>query len=412
VHSYKYDARNLMTDYDGPGTSNNTLYRYGDQGRRITKNVNGSKTAYVHDGLNTMAEYNGSDQLQRTYVTPGLDQNLSLTASGNTYYYLSDALGSIRQLLDADQSTQNAYDYQAFGSAYGSPTENLSQPFRFTGREWDPESNLYYYRARNYEATLGRFLNRDPRLTSGRSSYAYVWNDPVLLSDPTGRIPPLVGIFIVAGFLVLEMPENLNVPLVPEEVGWQGVHKPTANETQAIYSSLCVLLELGFTNGSEYFEMIAEWYDNPHFLIGTPPDRGLPPDEQERGYTVAGSFLVVNEHQLRHPESGDLACTLCHEWHHWRKPLPNEKLEERLVKRVVDDAFVKAAHAARNRMKKFCCKRDGGPRGRIEQRSEWQYIMCKCRILPKDDRVCNPCGRSILEVWKMTPDECGAIQVE
>jgi hypothetical protein len=44
--------------------------------------VNGTKTAYVHDGLNTVAEYNGSNQLQRTYVTPGLDQNLSLTASG------------------------------------------------------------------------------------------------------------------------------------------------------------------------------------------------------------------------------------------------------------------------------------------------------------------------------------------
>ena len=101
VHSYAYDFRNLMTDYDGPGASNDSTYKYDAGGRRITKDVNGTKTAYFHDWLNVVAEYNGSNQLQRTYVTPGLDQNLSLTASGSTYYYLTDALGSIRQLIDA-----------------------------------------------------------------------------------------------------------------------------------------------------------------------------------------------------------------------------------------------------------------------------------------------------------------------
>ena len=116
--------------------------------RRIEKTVGGSTTTkYHHDALNVAAEYNGSNQLQRTYVTPGLDQNLSLTASGSTYYYLSDALGSIRQLIDANEATQNrrersdrrgrrphSYDYFAFGSVYGSPTENVTQPFRFTAR--------------------------------------------------------------------------------------------------------------------------------------------------------------------------------------------------------------------------------------------------------------------------------------
>jgi len=76
-------------------------------GRRVTKDVNGSKTAYFHDGLNVVAEYNGSDQLQRTYVTPGLDQNLTMTASGSTYYYPADALGSIRQVINANEATQD-----------------------------------------------------------------------------------------------------------------------------------------------------------------------------------------------------------------------------------------------------------------------------------------------------------------
>jgi len=59
---------------------------------------------------------------------------------------------------DADQDTENAYEYEAFGSAYGSPTENVTQPFRFTGREWEPESSLYYYRARSYTPAAGRVL--------------------------------------------------------------------------------------------------------------------------------------------------------------------------------------------------------------------------------------------------------------
>ena len=65
--------------------------------RGITKDAHGTKTAYFHDGLNVVAEYNGSSQLQRTYVTPGLDQNLSLTTTGGTYYYLADALGGVEQ---------------------------------------------------------------------------------------------------------------------------------------------------------------------------------------------------------------------------------------------------------------------------------------------------------------------------
>jgi RHS repeat-associated protein len=185
VCTYKYDFRNLVTDYDGPGSNNDSTYKYGASGLRVQKTVGGSTTTkYYHDGLNVVAEYNGSNQLQRTYVTPGLDQNLTMTASASTYYYLSDALGSIRQLLDPDQATQNSYDYEAFGKVYGSPTENVPQPFRFTGREWDGESGLYYYRMRNYRADIGRFLARDPLALL--PAYAYVAGLPTMFIDPLG----------------------------------------------------------------------------------------------------------------------------------------------------------------------------------------------------------------------------------
>ena len=187
VHSYAYDFRNLMTSYDGPGSSNDTTYKYDAEDRRITKDVNGTKTAYSHDRLDVVAEYNGSDQLQRTYVTPGLDQNLSMTASGSTYYYAADGLGSIRNLLDSSQVAQNTYDYQAFGSIYGTPTENLAQPARFTGRTWDAESALHYYRARTYASSIGRFDSRDPLWpVSDSNIFRYAKNNPVSIVDPLG----------------------------------------------------------------------------------------------------------------------------------------------------------------------------------------------------------------------------------
>ncbi len=123
-------------------------------------------------------------------MTAGLDANLTMTASGSTYYYLTDALGSIRQLIDANEATQNSYDYYAFGKVFGTPTENLTQPFRFTARAWDAESELYYYRFRNYDPTLGWFISRDPMgYVDGTNLYVYAGNNPVVITDAMGLYP-------------------------------------------------------------------------------------------------------------------------------------------------------------------------------------------------------------------------------
>ncbi len=58
----------------------------------------------------------------------------------------------------------------------------------FTGREWDPEIGLYYYRARYYDPKAGRFLSEDPIGFAGGdvNLYSYVWNNPTLFADPFG----------------------------------------------------------------------------------------------------------------------------------------------------------------------------------------------------------------------------------
>ncbi len=71
-----------------------------------------------------------------------------------------------------------------------SVTGTTDNSYTFTGRESDG-LDIYYYRARYYNPTLGRFLSEDPiGFTSGSTDlYAYVGDDPTFLTDPSGKCP-------------------------------------------------------------------------------------------------------------------------------------------------------------------------------------------------------------------------------
>jgi RHS repeat-associated protein len=87
--------------------------------------------------------------------------------------------------------------YIAATYRYGPYGEDLSDstsgnPFRYTGRRLDPETGLYYYRARYYSTANGRFLQTDPiGLASDLNEYAYTHGDPLNGTDPTGDIDSL-----------------------------------------------------------------------------------------------------------------------------------------------------------------------------------------------------------------------------
>jgi RHS repeat-associated protein len=70
--------------------------------------------------------------------------------------------------------------------AWGNIKAGVSEPgYAFTGRELDPETGLYYYRARYYDPRNGRFISEDPlRFEEGSNFYLYVDDDPVTVSDP------------------------------------------------------------------------------------------------------------------------------------------------------------------------------------------------------------------------------------
>ena len=79
------------------------------------------------------------------------------------------------------------YEYDVFG-AIRSETGTSDNTRKFTGKEFDADSNLYYYGARYYDPYIGRFTQRDP-IGDGVNWYAYTRNNPLKFVDPNGAEP-------------------------------------------------------------------------------------------------------------------------------------------------------------------------------------------------------------------------------
>ncbi|MEK7449365.1 MAG: RHS repeat-associated core domain-containing protein, partial [Planctomycetota bacterium] len=136
-----------------------------------------------------LLEYDGANVLQARYTHGiGIDEPLIMERGGQSYFYGADGLGSISQLTDGAGAVAQSYIYNSFGKIV-KQTGTLVNPYTYTGREYDSESGLYYYRARYYDATTGRFLQQDPvGFLGGINFYSYVFSSPINYIDPTGTV--------------------------------------------------------------------------------------------------------------------------------------------------------------------------------------------------------------------------------
>ena len=184
LKAYGYDCANELTSI----TVTNLLrtdYVYDGFGRRRIRRdfsyqrTNGvyavtNEVRYVYDGMLVLQERNGSNAPEVTY-TRGLDGSgtqpgaggigglLARTDGSSTNYYHADGNGNITALINASGTETGRYLYDPYGNLLGLwGAAALGNTYRFSSKEWDLRTDVYYYGYRYYQPNLQRWLNRDP----------------------------------------------------------------------------------------------------------------------------------------------------------------------------------------------------------------------------------------------------------
>lgn len=190
-NQYGYDAEDDLVSYEGG--NGNATYTYDGHGLRVQESTQGGlSTVYIFSGTSDIAEYDNNAlpaSPSREFIYGG-GQALAQVSAGVTNYLQSDHL-SVRMITDSSGNIAGQQGHFPFGEAWYA--SNTTTSWIFTSYERDSsESGLDYAMARFYDSRIGGFCSVDP--LEGRpqdplswNRYAYVENDPINLTDPSGK---------------------------------------------------------------------------------------------------------------------------------------------------------------------------------------------------------------------------------
>jgi RHS repeat-associated protein len=192
--TYSWDYENRLTSVTLPDQSV-VSFNYDPLGRRSQKVSASATTVYAYDGENIAEETDASGNAVARYAMGlNIDEPLAMLRGGATHFYSADGLGSVTLLTDGSGAVAASYTYDAFGNLAAS-TGSVTNPFRYTAREWDAETTHYFYRARYYRQEVGRFVSEDRiAFGGGINFYAYASNNSTNLADPSGNNPLALGV--------------------------------------------------------------------------------------------------------------------------------------------------------------------------------------------------------------------------
>jgi RHS repeat-associated protein len=124
---------------------------------------------------------------------------IALRPIPGTYFLHQDQLGSTRKVTDPSGFAVDSLTYDAYGNPTFTGTVGVA--LRYAGQYFDAESGMYYLRARYYEPATAQFLSKDPEVTTTRHAYAYVVDNPLNRTDPTGLATMGLCVGVDAGAL-------------------------------------------------------------------------------------------------------------------------------------------------------------------------------------------------------------------
>jgi len=191
--TYLYNLDNRLSEVKDNSNATLATYYYDPFGRRLWKDVAGTRTTFMYANAGMVAEMDNTGAIIRSYgYAPQANYGASplYQRSGTEYsYYQADHLDTPQQLIGKTGAVQ----WKGTAQAFGETTEAItikSNKLRFPGQYYDSETGLHYNYYRYYDPRTGRYVTADPiGLNGGINVYAYVNNDPINYSDPSGLRP-------------------------------------------------------------------------------------------------------------------------------------------------------------------------------------------------------------------------------
>jgi RHS repeat-associated protein len=193
--TFTYNNRGRMLTASNGGIT--ATYTYNALGQRIKRATASATAVYVYDEAGHLAgEYTAAGALVQETVWLGDTPIATLRPNGSggvvLYYVHADHLNTPRLINDTSNNLRWRWDSDAFGT--NAPSENPSglgtfeYGLRFPGQQYDGVMGLHYNYFRDYDPTVGRYVQSDPIGLEGGgfSTYAYVLADPLRKIDPRG----------------------------------------------------------------------------------------------------------------------------------------------------------------------------------------------------------------------------------
>ena len=233
-YTFGWEGRELISAVKG---TNSMSFAYNDAGLRISKTVNGVTTHYVYDGDILVAEYTDSETI--VYIYDAYDSPIGFKYRSNSYaadtwdvyWYGKNIQGDIVAVYSSTGTVLMNYTYTAWGkteiSYYhsGASTTAVRNNLTYRGYYYDSDIGMYYLQSRYYDPAIGRWINADGELSDvggdirGYNLFAYCFNNPVNMDDPSGNWPKWLSgaLNVVGGTLQIAAGAALGAT-----VGWTG----------------------------------------------------------------------------------------------------------------------------------------------------------------------------------------------
>ncbi len=295
VRALTWDDENRLTRTIEGGTA--TDYVYDDAGKRVIKKSGLGEVLYVNENYSVRNGdvaschiFAGNTRVATTMKAPGADESV--------YYYHGDHLGSSSVVTNGAGAFHEGLEYFPYGETWvhaSASPGSQSMPYRFTSKEQDPETGLYYFGARYYDARLSKWISTDPALGSylpgagegdddlpgiggvfnpvNMNVYHYGGNNPVRFIDPDGNVIEYQG-------YVLPYPAGTSVAItskfgnriIYQQSGpnWFSIRVPVIRSHEGVDSIPSILPKIERTkvpvvavaNGIVTFSGRRGWYGN------------------------------------------------------------------------------------------------------------------------------------------------------